>query len=78
MSNNIGISNLEMTTREQSVNSGCEENVNKTKDNEEVLDDIATERKKRKLLWKIDLFILPILVMVYFFGSMVSQSPPYV
>jgi hypothetical protein len=45
----------------------------KVDDNEEVPDDPATARKKRRLLWKIDLFILPLLVIVYFFGSMVSE-----
>jgi hypothetical protein len=43
----------------------------KVNSNEEIPDDLATARKKRRLLWKIDLFILPLLVMVYFFGSMV-------
>jgi len=41
--------------------------------NEEIPDDLATARKKRRLLRKIDLFILPLLVMVYFSGSMVSE-----
>jgi len=36
----------------------------KADSNEEIPDDIATVRKKRRLLWKIDLFILPLLVMV--------------
>jgi hypothetical protein len=38
---------------------------------EEILEDPETKRKKRRLLWKIDLFVLPVLIMVYFFGTMV-------
>jgi len=74
MSNNPAISDLESKTKEQSEASVHHVVIDKTVDNEEVPDDSVTARKKRKLLWKIDLFILPLLVIVYFFGSMVS--PP--
>lgn len=46
-----------------------------TKTNESLVEvevDPITKRKKRHLLLKIDLFILPLIALVYFFASMVS------
>lgn len=33
---------------------------------------------ERKLKWKIDLLILPLLTGFYFFQSMVRSSPPFI
>jgi hypothetical protein len=41
---------------------------------EEVLDIELDEAQKHRLKWKLDLFILPLISSVYFFGSMVREK----
>ncbi len=36
-------------------------------------EDLEAKKLERRLKWKLDLFILPMVSMVYFFASLVSQ-----
>jgi hypothetical protein len=38
--------------------------------------DPETRRREKKLKWKLDLFILPLVSLVYFFASMVRTMSP--
>jgi hypothetical protein len=41
----------------------------------ESAEDPAAKRLERRLKWKLDLFILPVISFIYFFASMVSLFP---
>lgn len=41
------------------------------------IDSIIGKKEQQKLKWKLDLFVLPLISSVYFFGSMVNESYQY-
>lgn len=41
------------------------------------IDSIIDKKERQRLKWKLDLFVLPLISSVYFFGSMVHKSYQY-
>lgn len=57
---------------EQTPTPGSQEDLGKTDANE--AEDVDP-KFARRVLWKLDLFILPLMASVYFFATMVSDAP---